>query len=210
MEEFVAASPVDIPESPAEQTVAFLAACYKPDDLLFMGSRLEPGLPGCNIKQVAEWVDWLQSGGAVPEFFIPNPLTGNWAPTQAGDRQTLRGDRNIKSYRFALVEFDEKTLGEQCRFFSVITLPIKCLTYSGGKSIHALIDLSGENIVTIDQWRSQIKVELFDRRMTPMGADSSCSNASRLSRTPGHFRADKQKRQRLLWLAPEGGHICQD
>jgi hypothetical protein len=208
MEEFVAASPVDIPESPAEQTVLFLSTCYRPDDLLFMGSRLEPGLPGRNIKQVAEWVDWLQSGGAVPEFFIPNPLTGTWAPTKTSDRQSLRGDRNIKSFRFVVVEFDTKTIQEQCLFFSGITLAIQSLTYSGGKSIHGLIDLNDDHIERLDQWDEQVKTEFFFRRMTPMGADGACSNPSRLSRVPGHLRANKQRMQRLIWLAQEGRPIC--
>jgi hypothetical protein len=208
MEEIDLNSPVEIPMEPVGEAVAFISTCYRPDDLILMGGKYADGALGRNIKMASEWVDYLKSGGAIPEFLIANPLTGDWAPTKSGDKQTLRGDNNVKRFQYAVLEFDDKNVMSQCLFYSGVILPIRALTYSGNKSIHALIDLSNENIKTFDQWRAQIKVELFDRKMTPMGVDGACSNPARLTRVPGHLRVEKQKRQRLIWLAQEGRSIC--
>jgi len=59
-------------------------------------------------------------------------------------------------------------------------------------------------VSTADEWDSQIRERLYKRVLTPLGVDSTCSNQSRLSRLPGHFRAEKKKMQKILWLSNEG------
>jgi hypothetical protein len=81
---------------------------------------------------------------------------------------------------------------------------------SAGKSIHAWLDVQKlAPVSTSEEWEKNIKNRLYDRLLTPLGVDGACSNPARLLRLPGHFREEKGKYQRLLWLSPEGRPICQ-
>lgn len=132
-------------------------------------------------------------------------MNGIPAPTKSGDGVSLRGDGNIKEYRYCLVEFDNLSREDQIKFFCAVKLPIVALIDSGGKSIHAWLEVSKlEKIRTAEDWQTQIKGRLYDRLLTPLGVDGACSNPARLSRLPGHYREEKQACQRLLWLSPEG------
>lgn len=57
------------------------------------------------------------------------------------------------------------------------------------------------------QWGELVEARLFGRYLIPLGCDAACRNEARLSRLPGHFRADKGQWQRLLYLSPEGRAI---
>lgn len=138
-----------------------------------------------------------QPGGKTAPFIIINPLTGKPAPKKDGDGETFRGDNNINSFRYCLVEFDNLTIEEQIRFWTAAKLPIMALVDSGGKSIHGWIKLS--NINSISDWQREIKQKLYDQYLIPLGVDPACSNPARLSRLPGHLR-EKGKYQKILWL----------
>jgi hypothetical protein len=136
-------------------------------------------------------------------------LTGTPATSKTADKTTLRGDNNVKAFRHCLAEFDNLTREEQFRFWSAVKLPIVALIDSGGKSIHAWIDIQKLATVTApDQWQAQIKGRLYDQILTPLGVDGACSNPARLSRLPGHYRTEKGKFQKLLWLSSGGKPIC--
>jgi hypothetical protein len=108
-----------------------------------------------------------------------------------------------------MAEFDGLCREDQIRFWSAVKLPIVALIDSGGKSIHAWLDVQKlAKVETPEQWQSEIKGRLYDRILTPLGVDSACSNPARLSRLPGYFRSEKQAWQRLLWLSPEGRPVC--
>jgi hypothetical protein len=190
-------SPIRIDWPPEDDKINFLLAMFEPSDLLFIGERLEPGIIGQNIRTAAEWIKYFQSGGKTAPFIIINPFTGKPAPKKDGDGETFRGDGNIKSFRYCLVEFDNLSREEQIRFWTAVKLPIICLVDSGGKSIHGWIKLS--NIQSISNWQREIKQKLYDLYLIPLGVDPACSNPARLSRLPGHLR-DTGKYQKLLWL----------
>jgi hypothetical protein len=192
-------SPIRIDWPPEEDTAYFLSAMFEPLDFLFIGERLEPGIIGRNIRTAKDWIDYFQSGGKTAPFIIVNPLTGMAAPKKTGDGETFRGDGNITSFRYCLVEFDNLTREEQIRFWTskeVKELPIAALVDSGGKSIHGWI--KALNINSMNDWQREIRQKLYEQGLIPLGVDSACSNPSRLSRLPGHLR-DK-KYQRILWL----------
>jgi hypothetical protein len=170
-----------------------------------------PALPGINIKLVSEWIAYFKNGGKTKPHIIVNPLTGKLAPKKSNpDEMTFRGDNNVIKYRYALVEFDNLSHEEQIRFWSAIKLPIVALIDSGGKSIHAWLDVQKLAPVSMpEEWEKNIKNRLYDRLLASFGIDTGCANASRLSRLPGHFREEKGNYQRLLWLSPEGRPVCQ-
>ena len=105
--------------------------------------------------------------------------------------------------------FDTQSREDQIRFRSVAKLPFVALIDSGGKSIHAWLDVQKmAKVETKERWVKEIKGHLYDRLLTPLGVDGACSNPARLSRLPGHLRAEKGGYPRLLWLSAEGREIC--
>nr|HPR03448.1 hypothetical protein [Deltaproteobacteria bacterium] len=185
-----------------------LSTLYAPDDLVFIGEKHQEGILGDTIRPVSEWISYFQGGGKTGPHIIPNPLTGIPGPKKSGDGETLRGDLTVKAYRYCVVEFDNLSREDQIKFWSAARLPIVALIDSGGKSIHAWLQVSKlDEVRTLDEWDEQIKVRLYEKLLIPLGVDPQCKNASRLSRLPGHFRSEKNSMQRLLWLSNEGRSV---
>lgn len=189
----------------------FLEALYKRDDMLFLENKTDK-----EIHTRDERMKILETGSILP-FFIINPLSGDEHMNQSG-RLSNRCDAAVKSFKYVLVEFDGRenegiySLENQLAFFCKINLPIAALTYSGNKSIHALVSL-GDRIRSLDDWNREVKNVLYNTVLRPLGADSANSNPSRMSRLPGHMRHDQNpqgnmfrptgKLQRLIYLNPQ-------
>lgn len=198
-------SPVRITGTPQEDMILFLESLFVPSALIFIGDRCEPGIFGKTIRTAAAWIDHFRNGGASAPHIIVNPLTGVPADKQSGDGVTLRGNANIASYLYCLVEYDNISRADQIKFWATAKLPIRALIDSGRKSVHAWLDISKlATVETPDQWQSEVKGYLYDRLLRPLGVDMACSNPARLSRLPGHYRNETGAWQRLLWLSPEG------
>lgn len=202
------ASPVRLWEKPQSDAILILETLWDPNDLIWMGDRHQAGIVGDTIRTAREWITYLQNSGKTAPHIIPNPLTGSAAMKKAGDGETYRGDGNVSSYRKAMAEFDGLCREDQIRFWSTAKMPIVALIDSGGKSIHAWLDVQKlSKVVTAEDWQQQIKIRLYDQILTPLGVDSACSNPARLSRLPGHYREEKQAWQRILWLSRDGRPI---
>jgi hypothetical protein len=192
-------SPNRIDWKPKDDPINFLQTMFEPADLIFIGEREQAGIIGHTIRSQSDWLTYFQSGGKTAPFIIINPLTGYPAAKKSSDGQTFRGDGNIASFKYCLVEFDNLSRENQIQFWTseaVKELPVVALVDTAGKSIHAWIKT--ENIKSFDDWQKEMKQELYDKSLIPLGVDSACSNPARLSRLPGHIR-DK-KYQKILWL----------
>ena len=202
-------SPLRLLDEPERDQIIFLKTLFHCDNFVFIGERREPGIIGQNIRTVAAWLDFFQASGKAGPFIIINPFTGKPAPKKTGEGVTLRGDGNVSTYRYCLVEFDNLNREDQIKFWAAVKLPIVALVDSGNKSVHAWLDVQKLAAVgDAEQWQANIKQRLYSQILTPMGVDGACSNPSRLSRLPGHYREEKEKYQRLLWLSAEGRPIC--
>jgi hypothetical protein len=96
----------------------------------------------------------------------------------------------------------------QCQFWAgalAFKWPIAALIDSGGKSIHAWLKVDA---IDAADWEAKVEGELFARFLVPCGVDSSCKNESRLSRMPGHFRTEKKRWQKIIYLNPNAGKEC--
>ena len=85
-------------------------------------------------------------------------------------------------------------------------MPVVALIDSGGKSIHGWIRIDAANA---DEWTRRVEGKLFSR-LVAVSVDGSCKNEARLSRMPGHFRAEKSRWQRVLYFNPTGGAVIHD
>ncbi len=214
-EDLVALSPVKPSEHIDCQTIQLLKELYAPWDTLFMGERFDTG-GSSTLQQVSAWLKDAMEGAFAPPHVCPNPLTGQAAPTKSGTL-SMRCDACVKDYRYCIVEFDVKpevlrdptectapwAREEQIRFWAgalAFGWPIAALIDSGGKSIHGWIQVNAKDEA---DWNAQVRGEIFDRFLVPMGADGACCNPSRLSRLPGHQRSETGRWQRLLFLNPQ-------
>ncbi len=199
----MASSPVPLNKDPGDPEIykAFFENLFEPNDLIFIGDRPETGVVGENIRRALDWLVDLWNGEKAGPFIIPNPLTGQSAPKESGDGETCRGNNNVKIFRFAIAEFDTISREDQIAFWSSVKLPIMALIDSGGKSIHAWIDVQElARIETKEDWKNSIEDRLYHQMLIPLGIDAACKNPARLSRLPGYFRKETGHFQRLLWL----------
>jgi hypothetical protein len=199
METLLDISPVPIPLSDdgiTSHTGLIFDELYTDDEHLYVGDQM-----GQTVRTVNEWK--LEAGQLGP-YIIPNPLTGEQGKTKTG-KNSFRADSCVAKFRFAVVEFDNMSLENQCRFWGAVDLPIAALIFSGGKSIHGWIRVDCKDVV---EWNEQVENTLFAQFLKPMGVDASCRNEARLSRLPGVFRQDKQEWQLLVYLSPEGVPPC--
>jgi len=196
-------SPIKIDWNPEEDPIHLLTHLYQPDDLLFMGERYSPGIMNKTIRTVAFWKQYFSEGGKTFPHIIPNPLSGQEAYTQDG-KPSLRADSCVKSFRFAMVEFDDLSREDQLAFWWTVKLPVAALIDSGNKSIHGIIALNDVNDAAT--WTREVENNLFKTLLIPLGVDGACRNEARLSRLPGH-RRDNGRMQRLIYLAPGGRRV---
>lgn len=193
-------SAVRIDWPPNCDAIEFLRRLYRPDDQLFIGTRHDASAE--HILSVSGWIRRLEDGVAIPEHIVLNPLTGEQGHTKEG-KPSCRSDSCVGAFRFALVEFDVMPRERQINFWAGAPLPVVALLDSGGKSIHGWIRIDAADA---EEWTRRVENKLFPF-LVALGADGACKNEARLSRMPGHFRAERGRWQRLLYLNPAGGPV---
>lgn len=193
-------SPTRIDWPPEQDASEVLRRLYQSTDRLFIGTRYDAGVE--HVLTVADWLKRFEAGAEIPEHIIPNPLTGEQGLTKDG-KPSYRADDCVAQFRFAVVEFDDMPRDQQIRFWAGVKLPVVALLDSAGKSVHGWIRIDAANAA---DWQRRVEGKLFDI-LTAIGADKACKNEARLSRMPGHFRTEKHRWQRILYLNPTGGQV---
>lgn len=209
IESIMARSPVSLDFPEPEAGWRTLEALYEPDDLLYIGPFQAAGSLGSNIRSATEWIAAFKSGCHTSPFIIPNPLTGLPGPVKDGTKETLIGDSCVAKFRHMVVEMDRASLEDQLAFWSYAALPVRALIMSGGKSIHAWVDVDCSGV---EEWEREVEQDLYPAYLIPLGHDANCINESRKSRFPGHLRNDEKVKgvmQKLIWLSPEGKAVCE-
>ena len=115
--------------------------------------------------------DWKEEGGA-------------WLRINALDGSGL-GNANVTSYRYALVESDTMKIDDQRRILLQYELPIATLTYSAGKSLHAIVRIDAANL---GEYKERVAFLYSFLEGKGFAIDGQNSNPSRLSRLPGATR----------------------
>ena len=99
-----------------------------------------------------------------------------------------RSNKNVTSYRYALVESDTQDIDTQYQIIQDLRLPVKVLVHSGGKSLHAIVDISA---VDYRQYQERVDFLYTVCRKHGLEIDKQDKNPSRLSRFPGFRRGEK-------------------
>lgn len=107
--------------------------------------------------------------------------------------KSRRLDKNVTAYRNFVIEMDTETLKDQAEILSTRGVPYATLTYSGGKSLHAVISLH-DPFETEAEYRAMFQtINDIIIRMDP-----SCKNPSRLTRIGGAIRQETGVEQKLI------------
>lgn len=206
--------------------LVFLQTVYNPEDILYIGNGMEPKYAQRDhVKSVEEWIVFFEQEldaidrASDPQeqrrkltvlgdrftFYAICPLTG-----KTDEKGSLRSNACVKVSRHVLLESDTLPLDQQIALMRGLKLPIKSLTFSGSKSIHALVDVAripgGKAVVDLDSWNAIVKKNFFGQ-IAPLGFDKTTSCCSHLSRFPGLVRRDKGTFQQLLYLSQNGGPL---
>lgn len=125
----------------------------------------------CNGDIGAVLGDYRPEVGAWIRF---NPLDGNGVKNE-----------NVTEYRYALVESDNLDLDKQNAIIRELELPVACLVYSGGKSVHAIVKVEAANY---EEYRNRVDYLYTVCQKNGLKIDTQNRNPSRLSRMPGVTR----------------------
>ena len=120
------------------------------------------------------------------------PEVGAWIRFNPLDGKGIRNE-NVTDFRFALVESDSMELEKQNEIIRQLELPVACLVYSGGKSVHAIVHIDAGNY---EEYRKRVDYLYTICKKNGLDIDQQNRNPSRLSRMPGVLR--KGKKQYLI------------
>lgn len=126
-----------------------------------------------------------------------NPIDPKRDPTH-----TTPTNKMVTDYRFALLESDDMPLEEQVSFLRKSELPITVMTFSGGKSVHALV-----RVDAFDEKDYRSKVNRLHEwcRKNGFKPDEKTKNPARLTRFPGCYRGEPSARHKQFIIATDLG-----
>lgn len=182
---------------PSEQLIKYLETLFDPsdfvgyvtDDVWSDGTKYYPS-KGFYDRTAGELIellkkhpddigavlgDWKEECGAWIRF---NPVDGGVK------------NENVTRFNYALVECDECSLEEQEAAYKKFELPIACLVYSGGKSLHAIVHVDAPDLI---EYRKRVETLYGFLESHGLKIDKQNKNPSRLSRMPGVTRNGKEQ-----------------
>lgn len=229
-------SPSAIPPAPAEQAAAHLNALGADWRWQIWAGTIGAKVPGGKrggIVAPFALADTIRAGLAdIPTHVSLNPLTGREGRTKDG-LPSFDCAGTVAAFPFALMEFDGLPLADQCAVFAALIRKkpgrVVSIVYSGGKSLHAVMlmpecdDRRMHTKTRVEALRED-RTEADDRKWAAnmeklRSAFASSDNpAERIDLAPtmnpaihtrlaGAYRADKSKRQTLLYLDAELARI---
>jgi len=104
--------------------------------------------------------------------------------------ETALKNENVTDFRYALVESDNMDIGAQNAIIRELELPVACLVYSGGKSVHAIVRIDAGDY---SEYRKRVDYLYDVCKKNGLKIDSQNRNPSRLSRMPGIMRGQHKQ-----------------
>ena len=188
--------PPDSKWHPARDLIDYLGTLFSPDDYVgyvtetFEAEDGERKPTRGNYDRTAgQLIEALKKcgddlGAVLGDY---DPGTGAWIRFNPLDG---KGVNNVTAFRFALIESDSMELGEQNAIIRELELPVACLVYSGGKSLHAIVRIDA---ASYEEYRTRVDYLYFVCEKNGMQVDKQNRNPSRLSRLPGAVRNGRKQ-----------------
>lgn len=175
-----------------EELEAYLRALFDEDDVIRYvldategdNGRMQPGVgvykrkAGDLLKLIKKAKSLEDVVGTLDEsvgaYICINPLDGDYI-----------GNKNVTSYRHALVESDEMERGKFAAIVKQLNFPVVAMVDSGGKSLHAIVKVDAEDA---KQYTERVRRLYEVCEKNGIAIDRANKNPSRLSRLPGAIR----------------------
>lgn len=194
------------PTDTARDSLTWMRALWRDDETLFLRAKgAVVARLGWNLRTRAEWERALRDGEALPGDLVNlAAVRPEAAKRKNGNDGGVRGE-DLEPCRFALLEFDDLPEETQVEFWSgflrvsQLAPSLVSLVHSGGRSIHAVLDLSlgsatrEERVRLLRSWFCSSPEEAYR-------ADANALNAVTATRIPGVCRSGSGNIQRLLYL----------
>lgn len=162
----------------ASESVGYVTESWERD------GKYLPSRGHCD-RSAGELIELLHKYGSVEDVFGDyNRDVGAWIRFNPLDGKGVKNE-NVTEYRYALVESDSMELEKQHAMILELELPVACMVYSGGKSIHAIVKIDAANY---DEYRKRVDYLYGVLKKNGMQVDIQNKNPSRLSRMPGVVR----------------------
>lgn len=169
----------------AGENVGYVVKSWKKDEKWLPADK---GAYGRTAGQLIEALSHCNGdiGSVLGDY---NPEAGAWIRFNPMDGTGVR-DINVADYRYSLVESDGMNLEKQHAIIRELDLPVACLMYSGGKSLHAIVRVDA---VDYAEYRKRVDYLYDVCRKNGLEIDPQNRNPSRLSRMPGVVRGDRKQ-----------------
>lgn len=161
-----------------DENVGYVTESWERDGKFFPSKGLCDRTAGELIQQLNKYHD---VGSVFGDF---NPEVGAWIRFNPLDGKGVKNE-NVTDYRFALVESDCMELEQQHALIRELELPVACLVYSGGKSLHAIVKIEA---TSYEEYRKRVDYLYSVLKKNGLPVDTQNKNPSRLSRMPGVMR----------------------
>ncbi|WP_086348763.1 AAA family ATPase [Candidatus Enterococcus clewellii] len=187
---------------PSKEIIDYLETVFSPGDIISYVSDgyldkkadgTEKWLPrnGIYTRTAGEIIEALRknNGDVGAVFGDPNLACGAWIRFNPMDGEGTK-NTNVVDYRYALVESDSMKIEQQNEILRELELPIVALTYSGGKSLHAIVKVDAVNY---PQYQERVDYLYKIVEKNGLRVDKQNKNPSRLTRLPGFVRGDQKQ-----------------
>ena len=186
--------------NPVEELTLYIQTLFQPNDIIAYNmkswkdddGKLKPSGVGVYGRKAKDILAALKKHpddicAAVGDY---DHEAGAWIRFNPMDGKGI-GNKNVAKYKYALVESDSLSLGEQISIMKEMQLPIAVMLYSGKKSIHAIVRIDAENL---EDYHEKVDYLYKACDNNKLSVDRQNKNPSRLSRMPGIERGKKQQR----------------
>lgn len=189
------APPADF--DPVKQITTFLELLFEPDEYVGYVTEvyehdgvLSP-TRGAYDRTAGQLIEALNGcGGDIGAVLGDyDKRAGAWVRVNPLDGKGVR-DENVTDYRYVLIESDSLPVERQNALIRELELPVVTLTYTGGKSLHAVVRVGAKDK---DEYRRRVAYIFDVCRKNGLDIDKACKNPSRLSRLPGFERGDNKQ-----------------
>lgn len=185
---------------PGREVARFVEALFDPGDYVgyVMKSRLDKErgkyLPtnkgqytttaGKILEDLAKYGDDI--GKALEDY---DPAAGAWIRFNPLDGKGV-SNSNVAEFKYALVESDNMEIDKQNAILRELELPIAVMTFSGGKSIHAIVRVDAADY---KEYQKRVEYLYSVCKKNGLEIDTQNKNPSRLSRLPGCMRGERKQ-----------------
>lgn len=169
----------------ASENVGYVVQSWEKD------GSYKPANKGSYSRTAGELIELLSKcegdiGSVLGDY---DPKAGAWIRFNPLDGKDVKG-ANVTDFRYSLVESDELEIEQQNAIIRELELPVACLVYSGGKSLHAIVKIEAADY---NEYRKRVDYLYGVCQKNGLKIDTQNKNPSRLSRMPGVERNGKKQ-----------------